>query len=50
VAHQRKVSLATVRSQIRSILGKSATENLRDFERSMASLAVMTPRGTGEQR
>jgi hypothetical protein len=48
VARQRKVSLATVRSQIRSILGKSGTENLRDFERSMASLAVIAPRGPGE--
>ncbi len=43
VARQRKVSLATVRSQIRSILGKSGSENLRDFERSMASLAIMMP-------
>jgi hypothetical protein len=50
VARQRNVSLATVRSQIRSILGKSGTENLRDFERSMASLAVMTPKGAGEER
>jgi len=49
VALQRKVSLATVRSQIRSILGKSGSENLRDFERSMASLAVITPRGQGER-
>lgn len=44
VARQRNVSLTTVRSQIRSILGKSGTENLRDFERSMASLAVIAPR------
>jgi PAS domain-containing protein len=44
VAQQRQVSLATVRSQIRSILGKSGSENLRDFERSMASLATLTPR------
>lgn len=43
VAQERKVSLATVRSQIRSILGKSGSENLRDFERVMASLAVVTP-------
>jgi PAS domain-containing protein len=50
VARQRNVSLATVRSQIRSILGKSGTENLRDFERSMASLAVITPKGAGEER
>jgi PAS domain-containing protein len=50
VARQRNVSLATVRSQIRSILGKSGTENLRDFERSMASLAVITPKGAGEKR
>lgn len=44
VAQQRNVSLATVRSQIRSILGKSGSENLRDFERSMASLAAIAPR------
>lgn len=44
VAQQRKVSLATVRSQIRSILGKSGSENLRGFERSMASLTAMMPR------
>ncbi len=44
VARQRRVSLATVRSQIRSILGKSECENLRDLERSMASLAAMLPR------
>jgi PAS domain-containing protein len=43
VARERNVSLATVRSQIRSILGKSGSENLRDFERAMASLAVVTP-------
>jgi PAS domain-containing protein len=49
VAQQRNVSLTTVRSQIRSILGKSGTENLRDFERSMASLAVMTPQGRDER-
>ncbi|AWM05567.2 helix-turn-helix transcriptional regulator [Bradyrhizobium symbiodeficiens] len=45
VAQQRNVSLPTIRSQIRSILGKSGTENLRDFERSMASLAAIAPRG-----
>ena len=49
VAQQREVSLATVRSQIRAILGKSGSENLRDFERSMASLAVVTPQGAGER-
>jgi DNA-binding NarL/FixJ family response regulator len=49
VAQQRKVSLATIRSQIRSILGKSGTENLRDFERSMASLAAIAPRGQDER-
>jgi len=43
VAQQRRVSLMTVRSQIRSILGKSECENLRDLERSMASLAALTP-------
>jgi DNA-binding NarL/FixJ family response regulator len=49
VARQRNVSLTTVRSQIRSILGKSGTENLRDFERSMASLASIAPRGQDER-
>lgn len=43
VARQRGVSLMTVRSQIRSILGKSEAENLRDFERSMATLAALVP-------
>jgi DNA-binding CsgD family transcriptional regulator len=49
VAQQRNVSLTTVRSQIRSILGKSGTENLRDFERSMASLAAVMPRKPDER-
>jgi hypothetical protein len=49
VAQQRNVSLTTVRSQIRSILGKSGTENLRDFERSMASLTAIAPRGQDER-
>jgi hypothetical protein len=49
VAQQRNVSLTTVRSQIRSILGKSGSENLRDFERSMASLAAVAPREHGER-
>jgi DNA-binding NarL/FixJ family response regulator/PAS domain-containing protein len=44
VARQRGVSLMTVRSQVRSILGKSECENLRDLERSMAALAALTPR------
>lgn len=43
VAHGRRVSLMTVRSQIRSILGKSETENLRDFERTMATLGALVP-------
>jgi hypothetical protein len=43
VAGQRNVSLVTVRSQIRAILGKSESENLRDFERSMATLAAFLP-------
>ncbi|MET3356238.1 UNVERIFIED_ORG: hypothetical protein ABID33_004165 [Xanthobacter viscosus] len=33
----------TVRSQIRSILGKSEAENLRDFERTMATLGALVP-------
>lgn len=44
VARSRRVSLMTVRSQIRSILGKSEAENLRDFERTMATLAALVPR------
>lgn len=43
VARGRGVSLMTVRSQIRSILGKSEAENLRDFERTMATLGTMVP-------
>ncbi len=43
VAHGRGVSLMTVRSQIRSILGKSEAENLRDFERTMATLGALVP-------
>lgn len=45
VARRRNVSLPTVRSQIRAILGKSESENLRDFERSMAMLAALVPSG-----
>lgn len=44
VAQRRGVSLVTVRGQIRSILGKSECENLRDFERAMAMLATIKPR------
>jgi PAS domain-containing protein len=44
VARQRGVSLMTVRSQIRSVLSKSDSENLRDFERTMAMLAALAPR------
>lgn len=33
----------TVRSKIRSILGKSEAENLRDFERTMATLGALVP-------
>lgn len=43
VACERGVSLATVRSQIRSILAKSDCGNLRDFERIMAKFALITP-------
>ncbi len=43
VARRRGVSLMTVRSQIRSILGKSEAENLRDFEQTMATLAGLVP-------
>jgi DNA-binding CsgD family transcriptional regulator len=44
VASRRNVSLATVRSQIRAILGKAESENLRDFEATMASLAMLAGR------
>jgi hypothetical protein len=43
VARGRGVSLMTVRSQIRSILGKSEVENLRDFERTMGILGALVP-------
>ena len=45
VARQRGVSLMTVRVQIRSILGKSGCENLRELEHQMATLAAHVPRG-----
>jgi DNA-binding NarL/FixJ family response regulator len=45
VARRRGVSLETVRTQIRSILGKSESGNLRDFARSMGSLAALGPGG-----
>lgn len=41
VARKRGVSLVTVRTQIRSILGKSESENLRDFECALASLGTL---------
>ena len=50
VARRRNVSLPTVRSQIRSILMKSESENLRDFERSMATLAALVPSGGAAAR
>jgi DNA-binding NarL/FixJ family response regulator len=50
VARRRNVSLLTVRSQIRAILGKSESENLRDFERSMATLAALVPSGEAAAR
>jgi hypothetical protein len=37
--------LETVRTQIRAILGKSESDNLRDFARSMGSLAALSPGG-----
>ena len=43
VARQRGVSLATVRSQVRAILEKSESDNLRAFERVMAGLAAIKP-------
>jgi DNA-binding CsgD family transcriptional regulator len=45
VARQRGVSLMTVRVQIRSILGKSGCENLRELEHQMATLAAYVPQG-----
>lgn len=47
VARLRAVSLTTVRSQIRSILGKSECDNLRDLESAMASLSAVAPRRHG---
>ena len=43
VANQRGVSLVTIRSQVRAILEKSDSENLRDLERSMAMLGALAP-------
>jgi hypothetical protein len=50
VARLRSVSLTTVRSQIRSILGKSECENLRDLESVMASLSALAPRRADADR
>jgi DNA-binding NarL/FixJ family response regulator len=50
VARRRGVSLETVRSQIRSILGKSESDNLRDFARSMGSLGAITPAGENREQ
>lgn len=44
VASQRRVSLLTIRSQVRAILEKSESGNLRDLERSMAALGTLAPR------
>ena len=49
VADQRGVSLVTIRSQVRTILEKSDSENLRDLERAMATLGALTPRRAGQQ-
>ncbi len=49
VASQRGVSLMTVRVQIRSVLGKTQSRNLRELEHTLATLAAHAPqeRGTG---
>lgn len=44
VAGRRRVSLLTIRSQVRAILEKSGSGNLRDLERSMAALGALAPR------
>ena len=49
VADQRGVSLVTIRSQVRTILEKSDSENLRDLERSMATLGALAPRHPDQQ-
>ena len=41
LARLRKVSLDTVRAQIRTVLDKSEASNLRDFERIGATLGSM---------
>nr|WP_282572277.1 PAS domain-containing protein [Roseomonas acroporae] len=47
VARQRAVALGTVRSQVRAILDKSGAANLRDLERSLATLGALVPQGPG---
>jgi DNA-binding CsgD family transcriptional regulator len=42
VARRRGVSLPTIRNQIRAILLKAETDNLRDLERLLADLAAVT--------
>lgn len=49
VARQRGVSLATVRSQVRAILEKSESDNLRAFERVMAGLAAIKPMSPSQE-
>jgi DNA-binding NarL/FixJ family response regulator len=47
VARTRRVSLDTVRSQIRTILGKTGASGLRDFERIIALSSTMHAPATG---
>jgi DNA-binding CsgD family transcriptional regulator len=50
VARARHVSLDTVRSQIRTVLGKAEAQNLRDFERIAASLPLLRSADGGIRR
>ncbi len=40
VARRRRVSLDTVRTQVRTVLRKTNAANLRDFERILAMLTA----------
>jgi DNA-binding CsgD family transcriptional regulator len=46
VARIRRVSLDTVRTQIRTILRKTGAAGLRDFERIIALSSIMQTRGS----
>jgi DNA-binding CsgD family transcriptional regulator len=47
IAVERRVSLPTVRTQIRQILEKTGAQHLRDLVRLLAGLPTVRPSGAG---